>query len=316
MLIVLFSACTQYSYINNLQELSKDVSYFGFKLITHSPESHHNESQTISGQVLDDSFSDPVPLDEETIIPETQLTLVESITSDEEIIPETPQPSPSIKTQLAQDLLGTVEVTIDNNNNNPASKSYVCDICDKTFDRCTSLRRHVVGHTGNGHECHICSKSFYSRYDLTNHVMSHGSEKKFVCTECNKTYKTRGGLNSHKKEHQGNFKYFCDQCGKGFTYKNNFEGHKASHEKTKPFGCPACGNTYRYKSSLARHVCSAKRVDKLSCDECGKKFKSKRYLADHTAAHANPERYQCAGCGKTYKYRPSLYKHKKVTGHA
>ncbi|CAG2192104.1 unnamed protein product [Mytilus edulis] len=212
------------------------MSYFGFKLITHSPESHHNESQTISGQVLDDSFSDPVPLDEETIIPETQLTLVESITSDEEIIPETPQPSPSIKTQLAQDLLGTVEVTIDNNNNNPASKSYVCDICDKTFDRCTSLRRHVVGHTGNGHECHICSKSFYSRYDLTNHVMSHGSEKKFVCTECNKTYKTRGGLNSHKKNTKETLNIFVTSAAKGLPTRTILKGIRPHTKKPNPLG--------------------------------------------------------------------------------
>ncbi|KPP58260.1 zinc finger E-box-binding homeobox 1-like, partial [Scleropages formosus] len=57
---------------------------------------------------------------------------------------------------------------------------YSCDLCDKIFQKSSSLLRHKYEHTGKRpHECGICTKAFKHKHHLIEHSRLHSGEKPY-----------------------------------------------------------------------------------------------------------------------------------------
>ena len=84
--------------------------------------------------------------------------------------------------------------------NKSASK---CSICLISFSKTSSLRRHMMSHTGEKpHTCNLCNFACSSTSGLNRHLMNHMQEKPYICNQCGKTFSANSLLEIHKRSHQ------------------------------------------------------------------------------------------------------------------
>ncbi|KFB38083.1 AGAP000779-PB-like protein [Anopheles sinensis] len=79
-----------------------------------------------------------------------------------------------------------------------AEGQYVCDQCDKTFSKHSSLQRHKYEHSGQRpYKCMDCPKAFKHKHHLTEHKRLHSGEKPFQCCKCLKRFSHSGSYSQH-----------------------------------------------------------------------------------------------------------------------
>jgi len=85
-----------------------------------------------------------------------------------------------------------------NLNGEEATGVFSCDKCFKTFNKKSSITRHMYEHSDlRPHICTVCKKAFKHKHHLTEHKRLHSGEKPFQCPKCQKRFSHSGSYSQH-----------------------------------------------------------------------------------------------------------------------
>ena len=189
-------------------------------------------------------------------------------------------------------------------------KLYTCELCQKSYSRSNSLRRHLLVHTGEkAYACDLCDKKFSIKSYLTAHRKIHSGETPFGCTLCFKQFNRVSNLRAHMLVHTGLKPHSCEVCGKLFNLSSNLKRHMTIHSGLKPHVCSVCGKEFGLSSSLKEHMRVHTGENPYKCELCGKVFKQHSNFRRHKSIHSGEKRHVCKICNKAFNQSGSLKRH-------
>lgn len=192
---------------------------------------------------------------------------------------------------------------------------FKCTVCSKLFKHKTSLREHMMNHTGeHPFGCDQCDERFIRKKDVDRHMEEmHGSddedgEKKvrFPCPYCPRKLMTKTARAIHVTHNHADKEPIakqvlsslpksmaCQYCKKVFTNRNTLKLHILNHLGKLPHQCDQCDAGFYKPADLLRHKqryhtggSSLSLANRFKCAYCPRIFirkSARRY--HHTVFH-------------------------------
>ena len=205
------------------------------------------------------------------------------------------------------------ETKVDTSENVTDDIQYKCYICGKAFNLSSTLKQHVVVHTGGkSHTCNTCGKTFTRFANLKAHLRTHTGEKPYTCDICQKAFTQPAFLKKHIMIHTGEKPYKCDFCWKTFTQSSNRRDHLKTHTGEKPYKCDICGRDFTNTGHVQHHMKTHTGEKPYRCDICDKVFTQSSNLKRHVMTHSGEKPYTCNSCGKAFIQLAQLKQHMKT----
>ncbi|XP_067014168.2 PR domain zinc finger protein 5 [Anabrus simplex] len=231
------------------------------------------------------------------------------------------QPSLPIKSDLRK-----------RNSQNTRVKSYVCNVCNKSFFRKAFLSRHLEGHEEDQlFFCDTCGKQFKSKEALKRHIYARHTDEVLdstisnntpieihACNVCMKTFYRSYHLKRHMLVHSDKRPYSCEICEKRFKDRHQIKAHYNIHiEQRTNLLKPSVSieflknrlSTHTSKATFSKFIFSNKRERSYACNKCTKSFDRRSRLKKHMLLHTDEQKYFCKICSQRFKDQDHLDVH-------
>ncbi|XP_054152730.1 zinc finger protein 718-like [Oppia nitens] len=208
------------------------------------------------------------------------------------------------------------------------SKTFACDLCDRSYCNSNSLIQHKRIHHGIGRKLlyYYCDWEG-CQYKATNsltvsvHKKRHLGIRDYACDwpGCEFRAVVKSDMTRHKVVHSDNYDYRCQSTSCEFRTKKkyNLKKHMDSIHKDIPHTLvchwPGCDKTFRFTHNLRKHM-TLHNKPHLPCPHCNKLFTTKRYLGLHMATHTGSLRVMCPikGCNIEISSKNNIRHHMRV----
>uniref|UniRef100_A0A182J5A0 C2H2-type domain-containing protein n=1 Tax=Anopheles atroparvus TaxID=41427 RepID=A0A182J5A0_ANOAO len=185
-----------------------------------------------------------------------------------------------------------------NCNNQPATISYICDICQKHCASSSQLHLHRKVHLKQtAYSCEHCGRSFSSSGNRRKHIARlHNQERKYHCKKCNESFIYPRQLRLHReREHAAETE----------------EDRQTKHnEEQRAFVCEYCSKRFKQNTHLRNHLLTHTGVREYKCEFCAKPFAMAGDLRVHRRIHTKEKPFRCDLCPAAFIMGKLLNKHR------
>ncbi|XP_048188669.1 zinc finger and SCAN domain-containing protein 10 [Perognathus longimembris pacificus] len=204
---------------------------------------------------------------------------------------------------------------------------FLCSRCGQTFQRRSSLKRHLRIHDADGagdppagggggresrpYKCADCGKAFRRGEHLVTHWRVHTGERPFSCRACGRSFTQSSQLASHQQVHSGERPHVCPQCGKRFLRRAGLARHLLTHGGPRPYRCGQCDKSFTQTQDLTRHLRSHTGEKPCRCSQCGEGFSQNAHLTRHQRIHTGEKPHACDTCGHRFRNSSNLARHRR-----
>uniref|UniRef100_A0AAG5DJ04 C2H2-type domain-containing protein n=1 Tax=Anopheles atroparvus TaxID=41427 RepID=A0AAG5DJ04_ANOAO len=190
-----------------------------------------------------------------------------------------------------------------NCNNQPATISYICDICQKHCASSSQLHLHRKVHLKQtAYSCEHCGRSFSSSGNRRKHIARlHNQERKYHCKKCNESFIYPRQLRLHReREHAAETE----------------EDRQTKHnEEQRAFVCEYCSKRFKQNTHLRNHLLTHTGVREYKCEFCAKPFAMAGDLRVHRRIHTKEKPFRCDLCPAAFIMGKLLNKHRLTVHH-
>ncbi|KAJ1523544.1 hypothetical protein ONE63_001392 [Megalurothrips usitatus] len=200
-----------------------------------------------------------------------------------------------------------------------------CDICHKSFGKCSYLYRHLRKHTGE-FTCVTCLAVFARKENLQTHSCLQPKEW-FSCQTCGKKFSAKKYLQRHAPMHTGEFT--CSECKRRFVSHLSLKFHRCTNNKPVNgisfINCFLCDRVFGSESKLKAHLKlhsdvnsdpansspSSTLVNKCQNVQKSDKKKEEEGCGDQSEVEDSDTKvFICEVCGAIFKSYSSLKQHR------
>ncbi|CAG7631156.1 unnamed protein product [Allacma fusca] len=195
-------------------------------------------------------------------------------------------------------------------------KSYVCEVCSKSFHNSSNLKKHkgLIHFAPRQFVCEItgCRRAFRTQQLLEKHRLNHSEERRLKCDMCPMTFVKLSGLEMHVvREHVVDKEFQCLVCEKGFITKKDLQDHmNDTHDRDKSsrFQCDLCPASFSGRRSLRLHLHKV-HPDSKRCDLCSRAFVNQDELDLHSVIEVETKTNSCSECSLSFQSKCILNQH-------
>ncbi|XP_039893787.1 zinc finger protein 260-like isoform X2 [Simochromis diagramma] len=201
-------------------------------------------------------------------------------------------------------------------NTHKEQRPFTCDQCPRKFRNAATFEYHLLRHEEKkyaSYECELCQKKFKTKMGLKTHQVVHTDERPFACSTCGKGFKTKYSLKSHQLVHTAEKPHKCSECGESFKYAFTLQCHRSIHTGEHPYKCTVCGKVFIKRRSLRTHQ-AVHRGKMFTCETCGAGFTLPQNLKRHMHIHTGERPFKCKVCGKGFIQANKLKAHMLLHG--
>ncbi|XP_023939879.2 zinc finger protein 62 isoform X3 [Bicyclus anynana] len=210
---------------------------------------------------------------------------------------------------------------------------FVCDICNKSFNWKSNLKRHMSIHLNiRLHKCDTCEREFHRKESLRCHItrkhygvktepkgeiftlkQNEDGTRKYKCKKCEKCFKSTTEVRTHNtfvhlKMSRPNHAR-CRICNVEVSIRDRVSHMEKEHGKPPPT-CGACGKKFTTPALLLRHQKQFHlRERDHKCDKCDYASLTAYHLNLHKKIHEEEREFVCDLCNSSFKWKSTLTKH-------